>query len=339
MYIVSAETSFSDTDLIIRPTVSAIMVLLATLPILYYIKHFKTVGIVEASTSVSPVLGKVVAFAYLLMCLYLSIRSVSRYDLFASSVMFPETDMSFFILIMLIVCAYISTLGLRALGRASLLYLVALSLMTFVILVGIVSKIDFLNLTPIFNDGISVFVKDCVISTSYAAELALVPLLLPRIKGDTKKPYFLWLVGVTVFITLVSFFVVTVLGTFGNIQLFPSFSISALGKIGAFTRLDAIETSLWIAGIVLKISFYIYICTDTFCKLIPRMERKTSLIIVTSVITLTSIYVSQEATRFSFIISQLLLLAVYIVIIILVPLTVVFGNKVKERRKKNAAAG
>ncbi len=337
LHVVSTEDAFSDSDLIIRSMAAIPIVLVTALPGYWYVKRFKDKDAVDMGMSVSPVFGKAIAALYWLSAIYIALRILSRYDLFASSVMFPETDMSLFLLILIIACAYASSLGLRALGRSSLILLIMFIGVTALTLFAVIPEIKFLNMTPLFTDGTGVFLKDCVVSASYSLDIGLIPFFMSRIKGDIRKPFFIWLIASAFFVSVVSFFVVTTLGEYANTQLFPSFSVSSLAKIGTFERLDSLETSLWLSGMVLKLSFLLFICTDAFCMVFPRAKRLTGTAFSAAFLAVASTLISQSTRSFSFIFMYEQLIFVYIVIVIFVPLTVIAAKSLKERKKRREA--
>ncbi len=335
MYMVSAETVFSDSDLLLRQFLALAIILIAGLPIAVYVNRMKDKSIIEAADRIRPVWGKITAFIYIAMYLYIGVRAVSRFDLFASSVMFPETDMSFFILILLAICAYNAMAGLRALGRTSAFMAVIFTVVSIIILAVAAKEINFLNLTPFFLDGPGTFIKDSFGTASYTFDLCLIPLFLSRIKGYTKKTFYIWITVVFLFVFAEGFIVVTTLGEFANTQLFPAFSISSIGNIGVFKRLDALETAIWTFGIVLRMSFIIFICSNTFGVIFPKVKKGVSALAFASIIFAASLFVSRRMDRYAFLTEQYQLIFVYIFMVCVLPGLIVLGNRTAQRREKN----
>ena len=83
------------------------------------------------------------------------IGTASRFDLFASSVMFYQTDMSLFTVIILGVCAVISFLGIGAVTRGGVVFTVIVVLGTVAaVCTTLINEFDFLNFTPLFNERV-----------------------------------------------------------------------------------------------------------------------------------------------------------------------------------------
>lgn len=335
MIIATKENVFFDSDLLLRPFLMMLFLLIVSMPILIYTKRFASIGIIEAAGNINPLYGKVIAFLYIFIYLYIAIRAVARFDLYSNSVMFPETDMTFFIAILIIACAYNSLTGLRTLGRTSGILAVLFVVVSIVILSVAAKEINFINLTPFFLDGAGSFVKESLAAASHTFDICLIPLLRGRIKGDIKKHFYIWSAFVFVFIFLLGAIVVSTLGNFANTQMFPSFSISSIGNIGVFKRLDALETANWTFGIVLRLSFIIFTCTDTFTAIYPKSNKRIVTAVVAAIIFAFTTFVSQKINRFTILTEQYNLIVIYIIMVVLLPSAVIIGNKKLERSKKS----
>jgi len=334
MIIVTSDTVFSDSDLILRPFFSIVVILVAGLPVLLYIKRFRVTGITEAAARIKPVYGKVTACIYVVIYIYIGIRATSRFDLFTSSVMLPETNMTIFIVILLIVCTYNAMLGLRTIGRTSMVLLILVELAIFTLVMFSLKEVDYLNMTPFFLDGVGAFVKDVFISASYFFELGIIPLLLSKIRGNTTKAFIIFIIIVLLQTTLSAFMIVSTLGNFANIQLFPAFSISSIGNIGIFKRLDAAITAFWIFGIVVRLSFIIYICTDTLSVVFPKMKSGVRAAVVLACISSAALFISNKISRFAILTQRYPLMLVCFFLISVLPSLVLLGNRKKERNNK-----
>ncbi len=335
MIIVTSDTVFADSDLILRPFWSAVVVLIVGIPVFLYIKHFRVTGITEAAAQIKPVYGKVMACLYYLIYIYIGIRATSRFDLFTSSVMLPDINMTVFIVILLIVCTYNAMLGLRTIGRTSLFLLTFVGLIIFVIIIFSLKEVDFLNLTPFFVDGVGTFVKDVFISASYFFDLGMIPLLLSKIKGNTTKAFTVYIITVSLLTTFEGFMLVSTLGNFVNIQLFPSFSISSIGNIGIFKRLDAAITSVWIFGIVIRLTFIIYICTNMLSVIFPKLKKGTRSAVVLASIGGVSLFVSNSISRYSILLQRYTLMIICFFLLSLFPGVILIAHRKKERNNKN----
>lgn len=335
MIIVTKDNVFFDSDLLLRPFLMILIIFAVSMPVLIYTKKFAGTGIIEAAGQINPFYGKLIAFIYIFFYLYIAVRAVSRFDLYSNSVMFPDIDMTFFIAILIIACAYNSLTGLRTLGRTSGILAVLFIVVSLAILSVSAKEIDFINLTPFFLDGAGTFVKDSFASASYTFDICLIPLLSSRIKGDTTKHFYIWSGLVFLFIFLEGAIVVATLGNFANTQMFPSFSISSIGDIGVFKRLDALETANWTFGIVLRLSFIIFTCTDTFSAIFPKANKRVVTAVVAVIIFAFTTFVSQKINRFLILTEQYNLIIIYIFVVAFLPSAVLIGNKKLERSKKS----
>ena len=90
-------------------------------------------------------------------------------------------------------------------------------------------------------------------------EPAAMAVLFPRVSGNKKRGYFIWISVLAAFLEIVFFFVFSGLGDYAMTQLFPIHSIAVLSEFSVFQRIDVILTGVWILSAFIKISFMLYL--------------------------------------------------------------------------------
>ena len=90
-------------------------------------------------------------------------------------------------------------------------------------------------------------------------EPAAMAVLFPRVSGNKKRGFFIWMSVLAAFLEIVFFFTFSGLGDYAMTQLFPIHSIAVLSEFSVFQRIDVILTGVWILSAFIKISFMLYL--------------------------------------------------------------------------------
>ncbi len=336
MYISSPEITIATAESLLRPVVFAVFSIIIAIPI-YFLCKSKTFQQNLVSQRNSKVY-KFVAIVYSVVYFVDALMTAGRFDLFASSELFPGTEMTYFIIGLVVVCVALSFSGLGALGRASTVFTVVVVSATLFASLTLSKEVDFLNFTPLFENGVGKFITDSLMFCIQASEIGAIVIFFPQIKGNLKRNYILWSVLSAVSFSFILFFVIGTLGTFADTQLFPTYSAVSLAEFGLFERLDALETAIWILCVVTKLTFYIMAIVKCIRFAFPRFSEKITGVSVGVIISTVLIFISGNVMNFTFISYTPLVLGVYLVPIVVLPLILLLTNIVKRRKGNEKTA-
>ncbi|MBO5896624.1 MAG: GerAB/ArcD/ProY family transporter, partial [Clostridia bacterium] len=188
MYISSPQIPLAQTDAVLRPFVFIAVSLAAGVPsflICNLMRKNEEKGLVLKETTTYRVAYSVFGIVYFIAAL----KTILRFDLFASSELFPGNDMSIFLIAIVIACGALSTVGLSALCRGSVIFCFIVIGATAFVMLSLADELKLLNFTPVFQNGIGTFAKDSLLFAVKATEIGAVTLFLPQIKGEFKKHY------------------------------------------------------------------------------------------------------------------------------------------------------
>lgn len=337
MYISDRRVSVSQTDSLLRPIVFTAVSILAFVPMYHLMKKYGAFSNEQRKEYSKSKAFKIISLLYGLTYFFDALITAARFDLFASSELFPGKDMTFFLVGLIVVCCFLSHSGLGGLSRASTLFVTVVVSATVFAALTLFQEVDFLNFTPVFENGTTDFIKDSLFFSIQASEIGAIPLVVSNIKGNVKKHYVLWSVLSTLSFSFVLFFVVGTLGEFADTQLFPTYAAISLAEFGLFERLDALETAIWILCIVVKLSFFIYIIVNTFSFSFKTVNKHRVIFsaLVAAVISAILILVSQNIVRFSFVSSAAVAIGIYVVPVLILPVILIGVNLLYDRRKKD----
>lgn len=298
-YLSSYTVQVRLSDMIIQPIFRVLIGVIITLPVYIFYKRRGDISLLEQIKKRSKLLSKGVTIIYCATFFYFTVMTVARLDLFAGTVVFPETDVNFLLVAAVICCAYGAFLGFEPLGRSAVLSAFLVVPAIVFIVINLTDKIDLLNLSPLFYNGVKPVLKTAMVSVGETVEYAIIAIALPKVSGKRVKGYFIWLVSQTALMGILFFFASTVMGNFAGTQLFPFHTLASLAGFSMFDRLDAIFTGVWILGAFIKAALLIYLQADLISNELLKIPKKLIIIIITAVTIIVNLYISEEMGRFS----------------------------------------
>lgn len=334
MYISSPKISISKTDSLLRPLVFIGVSIIAVIPAFLVFRTVKEKSREQLKVNDKKVFFKLISALYAVVYFAGILRTLARFDLFASSELFPGSDMTLFIVGLVIVCALLSLLGIGSLSRAAVIFTVIVVGVTGFVMVSLTDELDLLNFTPLFENGIGDFLYDSFIFSLQAVEIGTVLLFLPEIKGNVVKSYVLWAVLSGVTFIFILFFTVGTLGVFADTQLFPTYTAVTLAKFGLLERMDALETAIWVLCVVEKIALYFLGAINCVKFILPKISRKIICGGLIVIVSLLLVFISGDLERFNFISYTPLVIGLYLVPVVILPVVLlIYLKKVKPYEK------
>lgn len=324
-YIPAYTKEINVSDMIFQTLFRFIFGVIITLPLFYVNSKYGSMF-----NGTNSVFEKVKAVIFSAVFFYFSISTVARLDLFAGTVVFPETDVKFFLVFVVALCSYGAYLGLEPIARSAVLSVVPVVLSFVLIALALVKKIDFLNLSPLFYNGVFPLVKTSINAVGRTVEYAIIAVMLPNVKGNVKKGFYIWMTVQTVVTAGIFFFEATVLGNFAQKQLFPVYTLSSMAEFSFFHGLEAIITGVWVLCAFLKISLLIYLQTGLLTETF-NIKKFPTLIVVGICLSAICLFVAGGVNRFNAVDSS-----PFKIVLILISVPLLSIIEIVKRRVKHA---
>ncbi len=329
-YLSSYTKDIRLSDMLIQPIPRIAMGIIIMLPVYFLYKKHPDKSIFDRIREKSPIFAKVSAIAFSSVFLYFTVVTLARLDVFAGTVVFPETNVDFLIIFAVICCAYGAFLGWEALGRSAVLSAFLVVPAIIFILINLVDKADLLNLSPVFYNGVTPVLKTAVDSMGQTVEYAIIAVALPKVSGKKVKGFLIWLISQTALMGILFFFAGTVMGNFASTQLFPFHTLASLAQFSMFDRLDAVFTSVWILGAFIKAGLLIYLQAELISGEFPKISRRIFIAAIGLVTIVLNLFVSAEIQRFSYMDSSKIKIVLTVISAFAIPLIVLvfkWGDK------------
>lgn len=332
-YISSYTKDVRLADMLVQPVFRITIGIVIMIPVYFLYKKYSDKNVLDLVRERNTKFSKVFSIIYTITFFYFTVVTIARLDLFAGTVVFPETDVDYMLIFVIIFCCYGAFLGFEALGRSSVLSAVLVIPAIIFILAALVSKIDLLNSTPIFYNGVIPVVKTAVDSVGQTVEYAIIAIALPRVKGRVKSGFFLWIIAQTLLMAIMFFFAMTVMGNYAGTQLFPFHTLASLAEFAMFDRLDAVFTGVWIMCAFIKASLLIYLQTDLIKKEFPKLKTTTILVCIGVLAIIANLIIAGGIQRFNFVDKSIIKIALTGITAFLIPLIVlVFCEKGRGKK-------
>ncbi len=335
-YVSSYTKDVRLSDMLIQPVFRITIGIAIMLPVYFLYKKHREKNVLDLARERSPKFSKLLSIIYAVTFFYFTVVTIARLDLFAGTVVFPETDIDYMLIFVIVFCCYGAFLGFEALGRSSVLSAVLVIPAIVFILAALVSKIDLLNLTPVFYNGVMPVVRTAVDSVGQTVEYAVIAIALPRVNGKVKKGFFVWLFAQTLIMAIMFFFAMTVMGNYTGTQLFPFHTLASLAEFAMFDRLDAIFTGVWIMCAFIKASLLIYLQAEIIKKEFPKLKTTGILVCIGALAIIANLIISGGIQRFNLIDSSIVKIAVTGITAFIVPLIVLVLCRKGSKEKCDA---
>lgn len=319
-YISSYTKDVRLSDMLVQPIFRITFGIIIMVPIYLLYKKYSNKNLLDIAYEHSPKLSKIISVFYVIAFFYFTVVTIARLDVFTGTVVFPETNVNFMLIFVIIFCCYGAYLGFEAIGRSSVLSAVLVIPAILFILCALTEKVDLLNLSPVFYNGVTPVIKTAIDSVGQTVEYAIIAVALPKVSGKITKGFFIWLFSQTLLMAILFFFAGAVMGNFAGTQLFPFHTLASLAEFAIFDRLDAIFTSVWIMCAFIKASLLIFLQMEILHKIFPKIQKVNYLITVGVLSIIANLIIAGEIERFSVIDNSVIKIIVTGITTFLIPL-------------------
>ncbi len=260
-------------DAWIAEIISAVLILILSLPMLFLANKFKDLSFAQYFEMImGKPIGKVLHFLYVLYLLFIVLLSVVLLSDFLLSSIYPETPLYVIVAFMLIPCIYATYKGLECLGRTSVI------IGTFIIFsVVVYGGLNFENMSlnpffPIFHDSkMSLLSYGAFVNASRFCDFFLFFTFIPYVKKtknvSINKIFIILVCSFTLLNLLITFMTQASLGSeLAKTLRYPYYiSIQQISLFGIIERIEFLNIIGWIVIFFYKISSTI-LCASMILK-------------------------------------------------------------------------
>ena len=301
---------------------------------LYALKRTDNRSIITAAGDINRFLPRIFSVLYAFCFIWFAGIGVARFELFISTVMFPNSELYLMVLLLLASAFYASLKGIESIARTSSILLAILGTSVVFILITVSGDFNYTNLKPLFTDGMTPIISFAFYVSVRTVEIITLLITAPCINGNKTKLTYSWIV-VFSFVTLIILSVLGgVTGEYGDDQIFPLYTLTVIARFGIFERLDDILTGIWVLCSFIQLSFLIFSASLSIKQGFPKSKKIPVCFVCSIGIFCFYLLSSSTVTRFSEIASSRVQEIFYLGLTIVIPILIIIFKDFRKRREK-----
>lgn len=268
------------------------------LPSFLILRRQKGVGLIEYAYQRSQGAGFACATLFALLALSVAIDNVVHFAIFITSAVYPNDSNVIFVVLFTLVALYMVYLGLESTARFSGLALVLLLASIVMIVLSLAREFDTVGLVSPFLNGLKPVVQGGVVSVNETSELMLVLLFIPYLKGNVKKGFLWWVLGVFALLEGMIFVTLCTVGQYAVTQSYPLYAVAKMARLFYFQRMDAVHMVVWTMIGLIKTTLYLFIAQRCLCFLFGAKRKNLILLVLGGITILCSLLLTHYFTAY-----------------------------------------
>ncbi len=339
MYMSPTGFKMNSSDLMLQIIIGAVLTFITAIPAYLLIRDDNSQGLLKRCDDASTAFGKTTAVIFLVAFLFWAMRTLVRFDVFVSTVIFPESDVRLFLLILVVCSLYSVIMGIDVLGRTAQIFVTLVAFSIIFVMVSTANRLSITNFTPMMYDGFYRPFQAGVSTMASCIELTYPLIFKDKIKSKPIACVFPWVGTIMSILLVLTFWGAGVLGDFSNTQLFPVFSLTTLTSVGFLERLDVFLTAAWVVCVFVKIAVCINIVQICMVEIFKSLSEKKAMIISAVVISILALMIRESYTTKAFVSNISAAVTVYAIIVVLVPVILISAERMKKKASGNPEEG
>lgn len=308
------------------------------IPTLLFIRKAKGVSICDYAFTVGKKTGYTVSILYAVLFFALSFSSVGRFSFFVTSTVQTNQSIWFFPILMMGAVCYGAVKGLRAIFRAGAVLSFFCIAAILAIVIVLFPRFEFLNILSPFYDGLGQVGYSVTMLTFSSMEMGAFLMLAPMVKGRLTKTYVWYAVVSALFLFVVFFTVMAVLGEYATLQMFPFYGVAGVAQIGELSNLSALEAAVWMIGVFIKSAVYLHLCYDCLAFLVPKRYRSIAIVILAILGVFAAVYTSGSLVTSKTSYALPIVIGFNLVFSVVLPIFLLIAEKIKRGKTNETNA-
>lgn len=202
--------------------------------------------------------GKIMSILYIYFFWFIISSNLRYIADFFSTYLFPETDISIFSILTIIICMYTIKKGIEVIARSGFILTILAIVVSVFITIVTIRDMQLSNFLPFFQMNLKEFTQgtNLMISIPFG-EIVVFLMIFPYVNdiNQVKKSAFEGLIIGGIFFLVVIFRNISILGNIASLQVLPSYQVAKNINIG-----DIIERTEVLVAVVLLFNVFLKIC-------------------------------------------------------------------------------
>ena len=200
-------------------------------------------------------------------------------------------------IILAAIALYGAVKGIETISRASICIFVLFALGMAAIFIALAPNITLRYLEPPFYNGLDDTLRGFFVFAARCTSLAEFAVLMPFVEGRKKLGFAVFNGGVTAFLSILLFFMVSCLGEYAYLQIFPAYTLAAMSEIAGVQRLDALFIGLCMMTLVIRMACGLFAISECISRVVKPRVRTIVLSALSAASVLCAMWVTADARR------------------------------------------
>ncbi len=249
-----------------------------------------------------PFFGKMITLAYVFFFIIVSAIVVREFSAFMVSSFMQFTPLEILSGVIVTMAMYAIYLGLEVICRVSeIVFIVVMTSLLFFVVLSI-PELDLRSILPVVDSGMQPVFNGSIVFFVWTGEIFFLSMLYPYLN----RPAQAWQAAVITVSVVTIFMVISVFITesyFGfqltSRILFPLLAYVRLIGIGFWERIEALVILIWVAGMYIKISFFIYMAVVAVKQLFGLSQYRPLILPMGSLVFILSVIMFENTIEIS----------------------------------------
>ncbi len=333
-YMNQLQTTLHAGSRIISTLICLILSVLTALPVLLFLQKQKNTSFLNSVCIISDKTARIIGISYTVVFLFAAVITLTRFGLFAGTVLLQNTGLYISVFFLLLVSVYCAHQGLQPLTRTAVIFAILLLVSLIAVIAGTVGEFRLINIPAVQGDDVPAVIGQAFFSACRNIEIPAILFISEEIKGKAHTTVLKFITAFCIISTLLFTIAGGVLGEYGEQQIFPLFTLSSVAKFGLFGRAEDLLTGIWIVCTMLKTAFLLYVASRCLQKALHKEMKTPYIAIGSGLIFAGYLLFSADIPTTIRLLRTWLLPAGYVLFTVLIPTVLYFFIKKKEKKSK-----
>ena len=293
-YSTKTDQISQNAGIIFALALSAMLYVAALIPTFLLVRRRRDYSIIEWSFAVKPWFGKGVAALYFAFLVLVTANTISHFEFFLTSSIYPNASPTLFVVLFLLAVAYAAYMGLEACARMSGFVFWGVAAGTAFLFLCLFQKADPIFLRSPFSIDLKTTVATGFSGVWASLEITTILLLIPMVRGNLTKASGALSAMIMVYYQLISVFAITSLGEYAQSHLFPIYSMAAVAEFSVMQRLDSLFMAMWVFIAFVRTALFFYLAVHMLGYLAPKPVASRGIGIVGALVLLISLVLANN---------------------------------------------
>ncbi len=223
--------------------------------------------------------------------------------------------------------------GIETISRAAICIFVLFALGMAAIFTALSPNVTLRYVEPLWYDGAGTAFRGFFVFASRCTSIAEFAVLMPFVTGRKKLGFAVFNGGITLFLSILLFFIVSCLGEYAYLQIFPAYTLAAMSEIAGIQRLDALFIGLCMMTLVIRIACGLFGISECVSRMVKPRLRSVLLAASAAISVLFSLWITEDARRAGVLFRTEYLLAFTTLTSVLLPVIIWIAELCRKERK------